>query len=465
MSWTCRGREALSARGFLFSRHNCTCATANRNCVLRRCLQYHFLFRFGVMASGTLYTYPGNFRAYKILIAAEFSGVKVKTVSEAPAFVLGQTNKTEEFLKKFPLGKVPAFETTDGRNVFESNAIAYYVGNEQLRGTSPIDQALIQQWINVADNEILPSSCTWVFPCFGIMQYNKQATDRAKDDIKRVLALLNNHLSTRTYLVGERITQADITMCCALLQLYEYVLEPAFRDQFVNTNRWFATLINQPEFKKVLGERKLCEKMAQFDEKKNEKGDKKKEEKKEKVKDDKKKKEEEDLNDVDELELAPKSKDPFEKFPKGNFDMDDFKRFYSNESEKDSIPYFWQKFDKENYSIWFCEYKYPEDLTKTYMSCNLISGMFQRLDKMRKNAFASVILFGEDNNSTISGVWVWKGHELAFPLSADWQVDYESYSWKKLDANSDETKKLVDSYFAWAGDFGGKKFVEGKIFK
>jgi len=385
-------------------------------------------------------------------------------------------------LKKFPLGKVPAFETADGWCIFESNAIAHYVGSEQLRGTTPLDQALILEWINVADHEILPSSCTWVFPCLGIMQFNKQATDRAKEDVKRILALLNTHLSTRTYLVGERITQADIAVACTMLNLYEHVLEPAFREPFINVNRWFTTLVNQQEFKKVLGDTKLCEKMAQFDakkysemqgkpakeggkEKKADKGDKKKEDKKEKPKEDKKKKEEELENDFDELELAPKSKDPFEKFPKGNFDMDDFKRFYSNEDEKASIPYFWQKFDKDNFSIWFCEYKYPEDLTKTYMSCNLISGMFQRLDKMRKNAFASVILFGEDNNSTISGVWVWRGHELAFPMSPDWQVDFESYSWKKLDSNSAETKKLVDTYFAWAGDFGGKKFTEGKIFK
>ena len=29
--------------------------------------------------------------------------------------------------------------------------------------------------------------------------------------------------------------------------------------------------------------------------------------------------------------------------------------------------------------------------------------MFQRLEKMKKNAFASAILFGENNNSSISG--------------------------------------------------------------
>lgn len=54
--------------------------------------------------------------------------------------------------------------------------------------------------------------------------------------------------------------------------------------------------------------------------------------------------------------------------------MDDFKRFYSNNSEKLSVPYFWDKFDKENYSIWFCEYLFPDELTLVFMSCNLISG-------------------------------------------------------------------------------------------
>lgn len=54
--------------------------------------------------------------------------------------------------------------------------------------------------------------------------------------------------------------------------------------------------------------------------------------------------------------------------------MDDFKRCYSNEDESVSIPYFWEKFDPENYSIWYGEYKYPEELAKVFMSCNLITG-------------------------------------------------------------------------------------------
>eukprot|EP00493_Phyllostaurus_siculus_P024204 UN24541 len=201
------------------------------------------------MAAGTLYTYPDNFRAYKVQIAAEYSGANIKLVQDPPAFKLGETNKTDEFLKKFPLGKVPAFESDNGVNLFESNAIAYFVGNEQLRGASALDAACIQQWVNFADNEILPSACTWVFPTQGFMQYNKQNTDRAKDDIKRAMAALNSHLLTRTFLVGERVTLADISVASNLLMLYQNVMDPEFRKPYGNVNRYFSTLINQPQFK------------------------------------------------------------------------------------------------------------------------------------------------------------------------------------------------------------------------
>uniref|UniRef100_A0A8C5BMQ4 Eukaryotic translation elongation factor 1 gamma n=1 Tax=Gadus morhua TaxID=8049 RepID=A0A8C5BMQ4_GADMO len=111
--------------------------------------------------------------------------------------------------------------------------------------------------------------------------------------------------------------------------------------------------------------------------------------------------------------------------------------------------------------------QYPQELTQTFMSCNLISGMFQRLDRLRKNAFASVILFGTNNDSCISGIWVFRGQELVFPLSEDWQIDYESYSWRKLDPSSAECKTMVKEYLAWEGEFKhvGKPFNEGKVFK
>ncbi|KAG0727913.1 Elongation factor 1-gamma [Chionoecetes opilio] len=223
------------------------------------------MFLCCVFSPQTLYTYPENFRAFKVLVAAQYSGAKVTT---DPAFVFGDTNKTPAFLNKFPLGKVPAFESSDGRCIFESNAICWAVANDELRGASPMDQAQVVAWMSFADNEILPASCTWVFPCMGIMSFNKGNTERAKEDVRKALQCLNTHLLTRTFLVGERITLADVSVCCTLLHLYQYVLDAGFRKPFQNANRWFTTMINQPQVKAVIGDLKMCDKMAQFDPKK-----------------------------------------------------------------------------------------------------------------------------------------------------------------------------------------------------
>ena len=377
---------------------------------------------------------------------------------------------------------MPAFTTKDGKNLSESNAIAFYLANAQLRGGAcELTQSQVWQWASFADSELLPAVATLVFPLLGIMQFQKNQAERARKDVDQLLAVLNKHLTENTYLVGERITLADIAVFTTLLQLFENVLEEADRKKVQAVTRWFQTVLNQPQVKAVVKDFKLCTKALTFDAAKfaafqagagaaagGAAAAKKEKPKKEAAP--AKKKEAEPAEELDATELAlraePDSKDPFAALPKGKFDMDDFKRFYSNESEDKSIPYFWEKFDSENYSIWYGEYKYNEELTKAFMSCNLIGGMYQRLDKMRKQAFASMCLFGTDNDSTISGIWVWRGQDLAFKLSPDWQVDYEVYDWKKLDPAAQETKDLVKQYFSWVGtDKQGRKFNQGKIFK
>ena len=69
-----------------------------------------------------LYTQAGGFRAFKILIAAEYTGVEV----EVPEFKVGEDNKKPEYLAKNPLGKIPTLETPEGC-LFESNACARYI--------------------------------------------------------------------------------------------------------------------------------------------------------------------------------------------------------------------------------------------------------------------------------------------------------------------------------------------------
>lgn len=164
--------------------------------------------------------------------------------------------------------QVPAYETKDGKYLTESNAIAYYVANDQLRGKTDLERAQVVQWLSFAESEILPYSSAWVYPLLGIMQYNKNNVERAKEDTNRTLSVLNQHLLNNTFLVGERISLADIVVFSNLLNAYQYVLDASARTAFGNVTRWFKTILNQPQVSKVVTNYKIAEKAIEFDPKK-----------------------------------------------------------------------------------------------------------------------------------------------------------------------------------------------------
>lgn len=74
------------------------------------------------MSFGKIYTYANNPRVAKAIIAAKYNDLVIDEVMVA----VGEDTKTDEFLTKFPFGKVPAFEGADGFTLFESSAIAQY---------------------------------------------------------------------------------------------------------------------------------------------------------------------------------------------------------------------------------------------------------------------------------------------------------------------------------------------------
>ena len=87
------------------------------------------------------------------------------------------------------------------------------------------------------------------------MHHGKEATE--DEGVRQILGLLDAPLKTRTFLVGGRVRSADITIVSSLLGLYSQILEPSFCQAFLNTNCWFLTRMNQPQFWVVLGEVKL----------------------------------------------------------------------------------------------------------------------------------------------------------------------------------------------------------------
>jgi len=76
--------------------------------------------------------------------------------------------------------------------------------------------------------------------------------------MKAALTVLNTHLLTRTYLVGDKLSLADIAVVSALVYPMKMLLDEAWRMEFVNVTRWFITCTEQPEFKAVIGTVALC---------------------------------------------------------------------------------------------------------------------------------------------------------------------------------------------------------------
>ncbi|CEP19706.1 hypothetical protein [Parasitella parasitica] len=407
---------------------------------------------------GTIKSYLENPRVAKAQIAAELSGVEFNV----EAFDLAK-DVTPEFLSKFPLGKIPVFESSEV-DLFEASSIAYYAAaqkeNNPILGSTAAEKAQILQWILFSENEINSNVGGWVYPLLGYGMYLKPTVDAATEKTKRALLALNKYLQSKTYLVGEAITFADIAVVTSLVLGFKTVFDKTLRDEMKNVTRYFTTVTSKSVFKKYLGEIALCETPLKFTPPKKEK-------KPAAPKETPKKKEaapkpaaSADGDDEEEAKPAPKPKSKLDLLPPSKFIMDQWKREYSNNDTNVAIKWFWDNFDPEGYSIWKVDYKYNDELTLTFMSNNLIGGFYARLERAHKYAFGSMIVRGENNKNTISGYFVVRGQEVPFEIYD--AADYGSYNFQKIEpAQYEEKKDEFYKYLAW--DF--EDCVDGKVFK
>lgn len=156
-------------------------------------------------------------------------------------------------------------------SLFNVNGILFYLSNPQLKGDNNVfSESSILQWMSYTDNHISPFVGSWVNPCTGAGE-SPIAIQSAKQETLKSLQYLNNFLLTKTYLVGERISLADIVVFTSLLPAYISVLDLSVRKSFPNLNRWFLTILNQENVKHVIGDVVLCEKAAQTQKQKSKK--------------------------------------------------------------------------------------------------------------------------------------------------------------------------------------------------
>ncbi|KAK8582750.1 hypothetical protein V6N13_069519 [Hibiscus sabdariffa] len=383
-----------------------------------------------------------NKNSFKTLIAAEYSGIDVKL---ADNFEMGVSNKTPKFLKMTPIGKVPVLETPDG-SIFESNAIARYVtrlkADNPLYGSSPYECALIEQWIDFASLEIDANIISWFRPRMGRSVYLPPAEEATIAALKRALGSLNTHLASSTYLVGHSVTLADIVMTMNLFLGFTHLMTKSFTSEFphVESHPSQKKLNQRPRMNQKKKSRKKLRKSLQ-----NPKAEAAEEEEAPK----------------------PKPKNPLDLLPPSKMILDDWKRLYSNTKtnfREVAIKGFWDMYDPEGYSLWFCDYKYDEENTVSFVTLNKVGGFLQRMDLARKYAFGKMLVIGSEPPFKVKGLWLFRGQEIP-QFVIDECYDMELYEWKKVDISDEAQKERVNQMIEDFEPFEGEPLLDAKCFK
>lgn len=141
--------------------------------------------------------------------------------------------KSDEFLAKNPIGKIPLLELDDGTVISESTAITEYLdnldGNPILTGRTPRDKALVHMWQRRVEQLFLeplddffhygtaglgPNLRPWRMPdwdgrhAWGL----RRGTLAVKN-----LDYFEKELQNRPFLAGDAFSMADITLYISLL--------------------------------------------------------------------------------------------------------------------------------------------------------------------------------------------------------------------------------------------------------
>ena len=341
--------------------------------------------------------------------------------------------------------------------------------------------------MSFANSEILPNIATWFQPLVGILPYQKKSVDDASAKALKAVHVLEQHFLVNTYLVGERLTLADIFVTSLITRGFQYLFDKQFRSSHPNVTRWYETIYNQPIYSAEVPKLEFIDEAVKYNPPKKEPAPKKEAALK---KETPKKVEKEVEDEEEDASAAPKAKHPLEALSKPTLILDDWKRKYSNEETREvALPWFWENFKPDEYSLWRLDYKYNDELTMTFMTSNLIGksstcllkyhcsiasidvivtgGFFTRLEASRKYIFGAASVYGVANDSAVQGAFVIRGQDAA--PAFDVAPDFESYEFTKLDPSIAEDKAFVEDQWSWDKPItiNGKEMVwaDGKVFK
>lgn len=191
------------------------------------------------------------------------------TLVDATDFTMGVTNRTPEFLAKFPLGKVPCLETADGFYLTEGQAIARFLAEsgskaDQLVGADAKTRAKVEEWSCFAEQELTANIVPpLIMTVFKMVPFDEGRYGTCLAGLERAVKRVEAELEKREgkkFLVGEELTLADIMVAGALSVAARFYMDEEMREGLQRVKGWLEGLWEIEEIKGAFGPLEFCEK-------------------------------------------------------------------------------------------------------------------------------------------------------------------------------------------------------------
>ena len=160
-----------------------------------------------------LYDYLQSGNGYKVRLLLTQLGIPFERIELD--ITKGET-RTPEFLRKFPNGRIPAVEFDDGKLLFESNAIIlYFAEGTPFLPADRFERAQVLQWLFFEQYSHEPYIASVRY-----LVIHPELQDARRSILEPLmrprgydaLGVMEGHLKSREWFVGERSTIADIAL-------------------------------------------------------------------------------------------------------------------------------------------------------------------------------------------------------------------------------------------------------------
>ena len=155
-----------------------------------------------------LYDYDASANCYK---ARLLLALLEQPYERVPIDIFAGDTLTDEYRALNPLRETPVLELDSGEVIAQSNAILWYLADgTQYLPDWRVDRALVAQWLFFEQERVMSGIGS---ARFRIMTGRDPALAAARFAVgEEALAVLDEHLAGRSFLVGERCSIADVSV-------------------------------------------------------------------------------------------------------------------------------------------------------------------------------------------------------------------------------------------------------------